>query len=40
LKVAIKLPGHGIDLVTAKLAENGGGSIIFKSDTTIAILAQ
>ncbi|CAG9209431.1 hypothetical protein BCAR13_1840026 [Paraburkholderia caribensis] len=40
LEVAIKLLSHGIDLLAAELAENGGWSIIFKPDTAIAILAQ
>ncbi|SDD63181.1 hypothetical protein SAMN05216345_112109 [Cupriavidus sp. YR651] len=39
-EVAIKLMSHGIDLLAAELAKNGGWSIIFKPDTTIAILAQ
>jgi hypothetical protein len=40
LEVAIKLLGYCIDIIAAKLAENGRWSIIFKRDTAIVILAQ
>ena len=40
LEVAIKLLGHGIDLIVAKLAESGGRSIIFEGDRASSILAQ
>ncbi|WP_247368896.1 hypothetical protein, partial [Bradyrhizobium sp. 18] len=40
LEVAIKLLGYCIDIIAAKLTENGCWSIIFKRDTAIVILAQ
>lgn len=40
LEVAIKLLGHGIDLIIAKLVENGGWSIIFEGDHASDVLAQ
>jgi len=40
LELAIKTLGYCIDVIAAKLAENGSWSVIFKRDTTIVILAQ
>jgi hypothetical protein len=40
LEVAIKLLGHGIDLIAVQLAKNRCWSIIFKPNTAITILAQ
>lgn len=39
-QVAIKLLRNGIDVIVAKLAKDGGRSIIFERDHAIAILAQ
>lgn len=39
-EVAIELLSHRVDLRAAELAENGGWSIILKSDNIVAVLAQ